>query len=125
MINILYGAVEVTATFLEFFLGIKLIGHLVGVREQSLSKCLVGSLVLMGAIQLINQYKLFTVAASFIAIFGMGLAASLMDKKKIADTTIAAAAYVALIHMIDFLLMSVWGIVLGNEDFGAEVVFLE
>lgn len=122
MINILYGAVEVTATFLEFFLGIKLIGHLVGVREQSLPKCLVGSLVLMGAIQLINQYKLFTVAASFIAIFGMGLAASLMDKKKIADTTIAAAAYVALIHMIDFLLMSVWGIVLGNEVFGAEVV---
>ena len=122
MINILYGAVEVTATFLEFFLGIKLIGHLAGVREQSLLKCLAGSLVLMGVIQFINQYKLFTVAASFIAIFGMGMAVSLMYKKKIADTTVAAAAYVALIHMIDFLLMSVWGIVLGNEDFGAEVV---
>ncbi len=122
MTGVLFGIIEVGATFLEFFFGLRINGSIGGVKEAHAKKCVIASVLLLLIIQFLNQYSLFSVLAAVPAILGMAVAAMMIYHMKPSDSVIVSTFYVALLYMIDFMMISIWGIVLKNSDFGIEVV---
>ena len=122
MINIVFFLIELAATFVEFWLGLRMNSYIMKRGEKQLLKTIFSTLILMGMIMLINQYQLFSIWASLIAIAGIAIASVVVYRIRIPDSLVISTAYIAILHIIDFLMISLWGTMTRNPAFGVEVV---
>lgn len=118
---IFYNTIEMLATIIEFTIGILFIGSIMG---KSINVCneIFLSLFLSGLVVLINQYKLFTIYTTIIGILGIALCSKLTYKIRYLDAIFLSIMYLVLIHIIDFLSISICGIILNNYHFGYDVI---
>lgn len=122
MTEAVFWIIEVVATLMEGFLGITFIGSILGASKTEYVKSVGVSILYLLIIQWLNQYSIFSLFTTAVAMMLMGIAATAVYKVKIVDTMIGSAAYVALVYIVDFIMMSIWSILLGNQDFGLEVI---
>ena len=122
MINMVFVLIELAATFSEFWLGLRMNAHIMKGGEKKVVKTIIATLIMMGMIMLINQFQLFTVWASLIAIAGIAIASAIIYQIKIPDSLVITTAYIAIMHITDSLTISLWGVIMGNPNFMAEII---
>lgn len=119
---ILFQVIEFLATYIESIIGILIVSRLL-VDENVKWKCtLIASCAVACSVWFANQYQLFSLFTTLVGIVGIALSVKIIYKAKLADALMLSVAYLLLIYVIDFLSMSIWGILSGNEQFGAHVI---
>ncbi|MFR5631476.1 MAG: sensor histidine kinase [Monoglobales bacterium] len=118
----LYLTVEFIATWLECAIGILIVTGLVTDREIEWRNTGIAAIVLSLMVLGCNQIKLLSFVATAIGVAGIALSVKAIYKVNIWDCIIFSIAYVLLIHIVDFFSMSIWSILLNNEQFGLYVI---
>lgn len=122
MINAIFFLIELAATFVEFWMGLRMNVHIMKRGEKKVLKTIIATLILMGMIMLINQYQLFSMWASLIAIAGIAAASAIVYQIRISDALVVTTAYIAIMHITDALVLSSWGAITQNPDFMTEIL---
>lgn len=122
MTNAIFLLFEMAATFVEFWMGLRMNAHVIKQGEKKILKTLFATLILMGVIILINQYQLFSVWASLIAIVGMAVASNIVYRVRLSDALVVTTAYIAIMHIVDLIVISLCGVITQNPNFTAEIV---
>lgn len=122
MINVIFFLIELAATFVEFWMGLRMNAHVMKQGEKKALKTILSTLILMGVITFVNQYQLFSVWASLIAIAGIAVASAIIYQIKLSDALVVTTAYIAILHITDSLVISLWGTIMQNPNFMAEIV---
>ncbi len=121
MINVIFFLIELAATFVEIWMGLQMNAHVMKQGEKKIIKTLFATLIVVGMIVFINQYQLFSVWASLIAIAGIAAASAIVYQIRISDTLVVTTAYIAILHITDFTSMAIWATVIQNPDFAIEI----
>ena len=119
--NVLYQIVEFSACFIEGMIGVlvnvKVLGDTKIKWKESIAAVTLTSLVVF----LINQMELFSLAATLVSILGIVINSCIIYKTKVMDSVVLSVGYFLLVYILDFLTVSVAGIVIQNEKFAADV----
>ncbi len=121
MINAVFYLIELAATFVEFLLGLRMNAQLMKRSEGNTWKTIIATSILMGIIMLINRYQLFSMWASLVAIAGIAVMSWTIYQIRLTDALVISTAYIVVLHMADFLVVSLWGTISQNPDFAIEI----
>jgi len=121
MINAIFFLIELAATFVEIWMGLRMNAHVIKQGEKKIFRTLVATSIVVGMIVFINQYQLFSVWASLIAIAGIATASAIVYQIRISDALVVATAYIAILHITDFTSMAIWATVIQNPNFAIEI----
>lgn len=102
----LFQIVEFGASFVEAMTGILVNAKALGTKVPKFRSIVTASFVITIVIWGINQYQLFTVAATVAGIIGIAVAACVICRIRIFDALVLSAFYLLLIYSIDFLSMA-------------------
>jgi DNA-binding LytR/AlgR family response regulator len=119
---IFYNIIEVFVTMLECTVGILFVGSIMGKSSENHKSIIALSLLLSSVVVIINQYNLFSIFTTIIGIIGIALCAKLVFDIGILDALIISSLYLILIHIIDFLSISILGTILNNHHFGIDII---
>jgi len=122
MINAIFFLIELAATFVEIWMGLRMNAHVIKQGEKKIFRTLVATSIVVGMIVFINQYQLFSVWASLIAIAGIAAASAIVYQIRISDALVVATAYLAIMHITDSLVISSWGTITQNPNFMTEIL---
>lgn len=122
MKNMVFFLIELAATFVEFWLGLRMNSCIMKRGEKKRLNTILATLILMGMIMLINQYQLFSIWASLVAIAGIAIASTVVYRIRIPDSLVISTAYIAILHIIDALVISLWGTMMRDSDFMTEML---
>lgn len=112
----LFQIVEFGASFVEAMTGILVNAKALGTKVPKFRSIVTASFVITIVIWGINQYQLFTVAATVAGIIGIAVAACVICRIRIFDALVLSAFYLLLIYSIDFLSMALLGVVLQKKE---------
>lgn len=118
---ILFQSAEWLASFAEAIIGILSTSAVLGEEKPRWRQDLAASAVLAGIIWLVNQYRLFSIAATIAGILGIAVSVSVIYKKKLSDTLIIAACYLLLLYITDFLSISILSLITRKGHFARTV----
>lgn len=118
---IAFQLVEFVATWLECIIGILMVSRVVAEKKERQKKVYFAALLIATVAYGINQIQLLSLAASFIGVLGIAIGVRALYKAQIGDCLGGSIAYMILIYMIDFLIISIWANIFGDEQFGAYV----
>lgn len=120
-----YWGLEVAATLLESYLCFKVIHQMLfSTRNTKFEKrCLLMLMIILTAgIIFLNTLKLFSVSTTILAIVFMCISYGLLFRCNVFDVLAVSGFYYLCIHTIDFLSISVLGMVFQNSQFGSMVI---
>lgn len=117
-----FWIVEAVAGFVENFIGFLFISDVLGVEDKKHKKGMILSLVLTIGLLLINKIQLFSVFAVLYGIIGITASVYFMYHGNMWDIFVAVVSYFLLLYLLEFLMISLAGTVLGRKDFGAYIV---
>lgn len=107
----IFQLVEIMATLTETVIGELIVAKLAGGSGIKWKCSMAGAGIIALIIWAINQFQLFSVAASIAAIVGYTVSAHLIYKSKVRDAMLVSVDYVIVIYIVDFLILSVFGVV--------------
>lgn len=114
---ILYQCIEFLATLLECIIGILFTAKVEGQEKIKWRGNLIVALILASVAWVIAQYQLFSIVTSLVGIVGIAIGSSFIYELRLKDTMIASVAYMLLLYIIDFLSITFFGILIGEEEF--------
>lgn len=109
--------VELTATFIEVFLGIWINANMLSEISISKKRTAFAAILVALAAWILNQYQLFSVFISVLGIAGIVMGAYVIYKVNLLDSFVLTIFYMILIYIIDFFSISVFGMVFQEEQF--------
>lgn len=112
---------ELLATFTEAATGIWFIAKILKSDHVKPRQIATVSLLFAILVWYINQYQIFSVFATVIGILGIALAAQILYQGRIKDTLLLAGVYFLLVYIVDFLTVSVFGMIYQNKHFAASI----
>lgn len=116
---ILFQAVELIVTLIETVIGELIIAGTMYEGKIKWKYSITGAVIIALAIWGVNQFQLFSVAASIIAIVGYTVSACCIYKGKARNAMVVAADYVILIYIVDFFVISVLGVLFQENQMAA------
>ena len=84
--------------------------------ESSVGKRILGSSIVTVVVWMLNQYQLFSVGITSVAIAGITICTYLMYKELNIEVVFVAILYFALVYIIDFLSITFVGILIGKTE---------
>lgn len=117
-----FWMVEAIAGFIENIISFLFIGDVLGVEIKKYRKGTFLSVALTVGLLLINRIQLFSAMATLYGIVGISLCVYFLYGKNIWDILVAVVSYFLLLYLSEFLLISLAGILLGKETFGADII---
>lgn len=118
----MFWIVEAIAGFVENLIGFSFIGDLLGVENKKYRKGILLSLVLTIGLLMINRIQLFSVFAVLYGIIGLTVGFYFIYHENLWNTLVTVVSYFLLLYLLEFLLISLAGILLRRNDFGAYIV---
>lgn len=109
--------VELTATFIEVFLGIWINANMLSEISISKKRTAFAAILVALVAWILNQYQLFSVFISVLGIAGIVMGAYVIYKVNLLDSFVLTIFYMILIYIIDFFSISVFGMVFQEEQF--------
>lgn len=119
---ILFHLIEFLATVIVYAIGISFNARVMGNPDIKLRQNISAALILAMAVFVVKQFRLFILLTTFLGIAGIAAGASVIYKIKVVDSGIISTGYLVLIHVIDFLSISLFGVLLRDENFGRSVI---
>lgn len=116
-----FWLIEALAGLTENFAGFLLVRDILDVREKKYGQAGFCSILLTAGLLLLNQVQLFLAFATLYGLAGMTLCVCILYKKKPGDTLVAVGSYFVLLHLLDFLLISMIGLLTENPGYGADI----
>ncbi len=117
----LFWLIEALAGLTENIAGFLLVRDVLDVREKKYGQAGFCSIVLTVGLLLLNQVHLFLAFATLYGLAGITLCVCILYKKKPGDTLVAVGSYFVLLHLLDFLLISLIGLLTENPGYGADI----
>lgn len=118
----LFWIVEAMAGFVECFISSLFIGDVLGVETRKYRKSVFFAILVVAGLLLINRVQLYSTLAMVYGVIVLTLYGYVLYRKNIWDIFIAVISYFLLLYLSEFLLISLVGILLGRNDFGAYIV---
>lgn len=100
---------EVVASYIETFCGLLIIQGFIEKENIQPRFIIIISTVLTAAVQILNQFQLFSVATTFTGIFLMSICASILYNVKVCNLVPRIGVYMLLIYALDFCVISLLG----------------
>ncbi len=122
MMSFAFEGIELGATLLEVYLGFRINAVLLTDKMRKPHVFLWATFLLTMVIQIMNQYRLFSVFTSVAAVAGCTIGTILICQSDFLGSLISSVLYVILIHIIDFLSLSVWSLVFTDSQFGIRII---
>lgn len=107
---------EMLATFVEILLGILVIVKTIGDGKVKWKQSVVVSAAITIIIWIFNQCQLFSVVTTMVAIAGYVISTYWIYRVKIEDALLIAFDYVLVVYIVDFLMVSVLGVVFREKQ---------
>ena len=106
---IIFQTVEFAASFVEAMIGILISIKVLGEENIRIRDNII-------VIWIINQYKIFSILATIFGVISIAACTCLIYKKKIFDSLILSIADILLFYIIDFVSLSILGVITQNGD---------
>jgi len=113
---IIFQTVEFAASFVEAMIGILISIKVLGEENIRIRDNIIASFIVAIVIWIINQYKIFSILATIFGVISIAACTCLIYKKKIFDSIILSIADLLLFYIIDFVSLSILGVITQNED---------
>lgn len=122
--NILYFLVELCASVLEGYIGIRFAGVLLEskVKKKLLFISIAASFILAIFVVLFNMIELFSYATIVFGVVGISLVTRILYKCKYPQALMITCFYFMCLNYIDFLAITLVGAVLQDADYSQVVV---
>lgn len=105
---------ELLATFIESYMGYYFLEGVLGERPKKYRRYAALAAVMTAAVILANSIKLYSGWTTIFAFVFLVVTAFLFEKIRLIDGITITAFYFILMHLVDFLVMSVQGTILKN-----------
>ena len=113
---IIFQTVEFAASFVEAMIGILISIKVLGEENIRIRDNIIASFIVAIVIWIINQYKIFSILATIFGVISIAACTCLIYKKKIFDSLILSIADLLLFYIIDFVSLSILGVITQNGD---------
>ena len=118
----LFWIVEAMAGFIECFISSLFIGDVLGVETRKYKEGAILTGIVTIGLLFINRIQLFSAFGTVYGLIGLTISAYTLYRKNFWDTLVAMISYFLLLYLLDFLMISFVGTILGRKDFGAYIV---
>lgn len=109
--------IELAATFIEVQVGIEVNKSILCENETKRRMSIVFSLVMALVVWILNQYQLYSVFTSIVAILGIVLSACILYRTRVVDSIILTSFYMIIIYIIDFFSIAFFGVFFQQKQF--------
>lgn len=110
-----YHIIEILATFVETFIGLLLTNKILGEEKIQWKKTIITVFSIVIVVWFLNQYQLFSIATTIVAVLGLAVGSHVISKTNIIDTFILSIDYLVVIYIIDFVVAAILGIIYQNN----------
>ncbi len=118
---ILFKLVEFLATFVEAIAGIWFNAKMLGNRQLKAKSSIILSFLLTLFAWIVNLHQIFSMSATLIGFFGIAIGFHIIYKSKLSDAIVLSAMYFLLVYIVDFLTISILGILFQEDKFATLV----
>ncbi len=115
----MFQLTEVLATFAETVISQLIIARTVNGGNAKWKKSITAAALVTMVIWLLNQFRLFSVITSVVAVLGYTISVWAVYKGKIEDILLVAVDCMILIYILDFTIISIMGVVFQEEQMAA------
>lgn len=122
IVHFLFQFTEFIASFVEAIIGELVIERALGEGSFRLKNTVIGAFLIAVLIWIINQYDLFSIAATITGVVGMAICARVIYKVKLHDALVMSAAYILLLYILDFLSIAIFGMILHKDQIVVDVI---
>ncbi len=112
---------EAAITFTETMIGLLVITKILGKGGAKYKESILAAGMLAVVVWALNQYSLFSAFTTMAAVLGFAVSGCLIYKANIIDALVLSADYIILLYIIDFLILSLLGMVYRNSQIAAEL----
>lgn len=112
-----YQITEFAANYIEALAGILINTAILGDENQKPKHFLAASLAIAAITWLINQHQIFSAAATIWTILGICVYVCGICRFRLSDSLVLTLFYLITIYIIDFLMASIIGLILGDSQF--------
>lgn len=121
---IIFQITEFMASFVEALLGISINIKTMDGGEYKVKDNIIASFIIAFVIWLLNQIWIFSAIPTIVGIMGIVISSWIIYKTKIFDAIALTAVYLLLVYIVDFLSITLFGVVVKDTQF-ANVVTSE
>ena len=107
--------VEWGSCFIEIFMGIFFIASALSTETIRVKKHILGAVAGAFLIWGCNQISLYSAYTTAIAIVGIAGITCVVSRLHLRDTMLFSAFYMMLLYIVDFFVLSAWGIFIGED----------
>lgn len=116
-----FQIMEVTITFIETMIGLLVITKILGEGGAKYKESILAAGMMAIVVWMLNQYSLFSVFTTMAAILGFTVSGCMIYKANIIDALVLSVDYIILLYTIDFLTLSLLGVVYGNSQIATDL----
>ena len=116
--TVLIIAVEYAACFAENMIALMFAADMTDTEERRIPLCTGVSVVLAVVVFMMNRTELFAFYTTIFGIISLTLVIHRIYKVNVTDSLIVTGAFMLILHMTDFVLISCIGVLSGHYDFG-------
>lgn len=116
MREIILHLFEFLATYIEVFTGVCICEISYFEKSSSISTKILGSVIVSVAVWMLNQYQLFSLGITSVAIIGIAICTYSIHKELNVEVIFIAILYFALVYIIDFLSITIVGVLMGKTE---------
>lgn len=109
------NTVEIITTFIECFIACQFLSDIFR-SELSIGQKTRITIINTIIVTAINQINIFSYLALILAIVGLTIQIKLCTKQQILTVLSFGTIYYTLVHLLDFLYLSIWCVIMGNID---------
>ena len=113
--------VEYAACFAENMIALMFAADMTDTRERRIPLCVGVSAVLAACVFMMNRTDLFSFYTTIFGIISLTLIIHQIYKASVTDSLIVTGAFMLILHMTDFILISCIGALSGDYDFGSYI----
>lgn len=123
--SILYFFVELLASVLEGYIGIRFAGTILEAkkeRKQTFLITVLAAVVMSGFVVIFNSFELFSYITVAFGVVGISIIVNFLYKCKFSQAFLISCFYFMCLNYIDFLAITVVGAILQDADYSKIVV---